>query len=163
VGLIEFLRYKLRVFGIPINNATSVFCDNEVVYKNITMPESIFKKENHLIAFHWPCEAAEGKQTNLRDFLAKLLPQAQHVELAAWQAHLSMAMVEVICSVQSIGGDLLISWCSTVGFQYHVHPRYLCFKLVFCCQILSNWFAPYIQLEGTCWCPAGLQLVANIM
>lgn len=32
--LIESLRYKLRMFGIPIEGPTNVFCDNEVVTQN---------------------------------------------------------------------------------------------------------------------------------
>ncbi|KAI2506381.1 Reverse transcriptase (RNA-dependent DNA polymerase) [Fragilaria crotonensis] len=44
VDLIEGLRYKLRMFGIPIDSPTNVFCDNEAVTKNVTLPESTLKK-----------------------------------------------------------------------------------------------------------------------
>ena len=44
VELTESLRYKLGMFGIPIDNATNVFCDNEAVYKDTTMPESTLKR-----------------------------------------------------------------------------------------------------------------------
>lgn len=39
--LLISLRYKLRIFGIPITAIASVFCDNEAVYKNIGFVESI--------------------------------------------------------------------------------------------------------------------------
>ena len=29
VDLVEVLRYKLRMFGVPIEGATNVFCDND--------------------------------------------------------------------------------------------------------------------------------------
>ena len=35
VELVEALRYKLRMFGVPIERPTNVFCDNESVYKNV--------------------------------------------------------------------------------------------------------------------------------
>ena len=35
VELIEVLQYKLRMFGVPIEGPTNVFCDNESVYKNV--------------------------------------------------------------------------------------------------------------------------------
>ena len=38
--MIESLRYKLRMFGIPIDGPANVFCDNEAVYKNTSIPES---------------------------------------------------------------------------------------------------------------------------
>jgi hypothetical protein len=40
VELIESLRYKLRMFGIPIDGPTNVYCDNEAVTKNAIYPES---------------------------------------------------------------------------------------------------------------------------
>ena len=40
VELIAALQYKLIMFGVPINGLTGIFCDNEAVYKNASMPES---------------------------------------------------------------------------------------------------------------------------
>ena len=34
IELIESLRYKLIMFGVPIDGSTNIFCDNEAVYKN---------------------------------------------------------------------------------------------------------------------------------
>ncbi|KAI2504254.1 Reverse transcriptase (RNA-dependent DNA polymerase) [Fragilaria crotonensis] len=76
VELTEALRYKLRMFGIPLDTATNVFCDNEAVYKNTTLPESTLKKKHHSIAYHRCREAVaagtirvakEGTKTNLSD------------------------------------------------------------------------------------------------
>jgi hypothetical protein len=90
VELTESLRYKLRMFGVPIDNATNIFCDNEAVYKNTTRPESTLKKKHHSIAYHRCREAVaagtvriakEGTSTNLSDLFTKLLPQARREEL----------------------------------------------------------------------------------
>ncbi|KAI2511667.1 Reverse transcriptase (RNA-dependent DNA polymerase) [Fragilaria crotonensis] len=90
VELTESLRYKLRMFGVPIDHPTNVFCDNEAVYKNTTMPESTLKKKHHSIAYHRCREAVaagtvriakEGTKTNLSDLFTKLLPQARREEL----------------------------------------------------------------------------------
>jgi hypothetical protein len=43
VELIEALRYKLRMFGIPIEGPTNIFCNNEAVTKNAIHPESTLK------------------------------------------------------------------------------------------------------------------------
>jgi len=40
IELIEALRYKLRMFGVPIDGATNIFCDNEAVTKNCSDPTS---------------------------------------------------------------------------------------------------------------------------
>jgi hypothetical protein len=88
--LIESLRYKLRMFGVPIEGASNVFCDNEAVYKNTSLPESTLKKKHHSIAYHRCREAVaagtvrvakEGTKTNLSDLFTKLLPQTRREEL----------------------------------------------------------------------------------
>jgi hypothetical protein len=85
VELIEGLRYKLRMFGIPIDCPTNVFCDNEAVTKNVTLPESTLKKKHNAIAYHRSREAVaagtirvakEDGKTNLADVLTKPLAQA---------------------------------------------------------------------------------------
>jgi hypothetical protein len=85
VELIESLRYKLRMFGIPIDGPTNVYCDNEAVTKNTIYPESTLKKKHNSIAYHRAREAVaagtirvtkEDGKTNLADVLTKLLPQA---------------------------------------------------------------------------------------
>jgi hypothetical protein len=84
VELIEALRYKLRMFGIPIEGPTNVYCDNEAVTKNVINPESTLKKKHDAIAYHRSREAVaagtirvtkEDGKTNLADILTKLLPQ----------------------------------------------------------------------------------------
>ena len=84
VELIEALRYKLRMFGVPIEGATNVFCDNEAVTKNVMFPESTLKKKHNAIAYHRTREAVaagtirvakEDGKTNLADILTKPLPQ----------------------------------------------------------------------------------------
>jgi hypothetical protein len=40
IELIEALRYKLRMFGVPIDGARNIFCDNEAVRKNRSDPTS---------------------------------------------------------------------------------------------------------------------------
>ena len=81
---IEALRYKLRMFGIPIEGATNVFCDNEAVFKNSSIPESTLKKKHTSICYHRAREAVaagtmrvakEGTLTNLSDIFTKPLPE----------------------------------------------------------------------------------------
>ena len=50
--LVETLRYKLRMFGIPIEGLSNMFCDIESVYKNISTPDSTLKKKNGSIFCH---------------------------------------------------------------------------------------------------------------
>jgi hypothetical protein len=74
------------MFGIPLEGPTNVYCDNEAVTKNTTIPEStLTKKHNSIISYHRAREAVaagtirvtkEDGKTNLADVLTKLLPQA---------------------------------------------------------------------------------------
>jgi hypothetical protein len=91
VELIKALRYKLLMFGVPIDGPTNIFCNNKAVYKNATLPESTtLKKKHHAIAYHRCREAVtaetvrvakEGTKTNLSDLFTKLLPQPRREEL----------------------------------------------------------------------------------
>ena len=90
VEMIKALRYKLRMFGVPIDGPTSVFCDNEAVYKNTVMPESQLGKKMHSIAYHICREsvaagiiqiAKEGTKTNLADLFTKFLPRLDRESL----------------------------------------------------------------------------------
>ncbi len=44
IELIEALRHKLQMFGVPIDGPTNIFCDNKAVSMNTTLPESTLKK-----------------------------------------------------------------------------------------------------------------------
>jgi hypothetical protein len=57
VELVEGLRYKLRMMGVPIDGPTSLFCDNEAVVTNTTAPESTLKRKHNAIAYHRTREA----------------------------------------------------------------------------------------------------------
>jgi hypothetical protein len=80
VELIESLRYKLRMFGIPIDGPTYVYCDNASVVTNAQIPESTLKHKHNSIAYHRVREAAaagtirvtkESNETNIADMLTK--------------------------------------------------------------------------------------------
>jgi hypothetical protein len=82
IELVKSLRYKLRMFGIPIEGATDIFCDNESVYKNTSRPESVLNKKQHSISYHSAREAVAAKivriakedtRTNLSDLFTKTI------------------------------------------------------------------------------------------
>ena len=82
IDLVKSLRYKLRMFGIPVDGPTDVFCDNESVFKNVSKPESVLSKKQHSISYHSAREAVasnvvrvakEGTATNLADLRTKLM------------------------------------------------------------------------------------------
>ena len=83
VELIADLRYKLGIFGIPIDGSTDMFCDNEAVYKNASMPESQLRNKHHSIAYHMSRKfiasgatliSKEDTETKLADLFTKVMP-----------------------------------------------------------------------------------------
>jgi hypothetical protein len=46
------LRYKLRMMGVMLDGAANIFCDNESVVKNSSIPHSTLKKKHINICFH---------------------------------------------------------------------------------------------------------------
>ena len=55
--LLVSLRYKLRIFGIPIDIHEDVFCDNQSMTKNATLPQSVPNKRHTEICYHRVCKA----------------------------------------------------------------------------------------------------------
>jgi hypothetical protein len=79
--MIQGLRYKLRMMGIPIDGPARVLCDNMSVVHNTTAPESMLKKKSNAIAYHFVQEnvamgvikiAYEPSETNLANALTKV-------------------------------------------------------------------------------------------
>jgi hypothetical protein len=80
--LIVSLRYKLRMFGVPLDGPTDVMCDNQGVVKNTSLPQSTLGKKHNAVNYHVVREAAaagilrvgkEDTETNLADLLTKIL------------------------------------------------------------------------------------------
>ena len=93
VELVEALQYKLCMFGVTIEGPTNVFCENELVYKNVSTPELVLKKNHRSIAYHQCCEAdaastiriaKEPTATNFSDLFTKILPQFVREKLFDW-------------------------------------------------------------------------------
>jgi hypothetical protein len=57
VKMIEAIQYKLRMFGVPIINATSIYCDNISVVTNSSIPTSVLNKKHNPICYHRVKEA----------------------------------------------------------------------------------------------------------
>ena len=77
------LRYKLQMMGIPCEDPTFIFGDNQSVLANTTIPDSTLKKKSQSIAYHFVREGAardEWQTTyvntheNEADLLTKQLP-----------------------------------------------------------------------------------------
>ena len=88
--LIEALRYKLCMFGVPLDGPTNIFCDNEAVIKNCLDPTSMLKKKHHSIAYHRNRETVDAgtcrinkddTDMNLSDLFTKLLSQIRREDL----------------------------------------------------------------------------------
>ena len=80
--MLDALRYKLRMFGVPIDGPVNVFCDNNGVVKNTTIPESMLAKKHNAINYHAIRKAVaarilrvgkEDGMTNLADLFTKVL------------------------------------------------------------------------------------------
>ena len=81
VELVISLRYKLLMFGVPLEGPTDMFCDKGIVFKNMSTSKSVLRKKHHIIAYHKCREAVvyiiyrfsrEYTETNLTDIFTKI-------------------------------------------------------------------------------------------
>ena len=85
----EYIRglcYKLRMMGIPCEDPTYIYGDNQSVLANTTIPDSTLKKKSQSIAYHFVREGSardEWRTTyvntheNESDLLTKVLPYGE--------------------------------------------------------------------------------------
>ena len=80
--MVEGLRYRLRMMGVPIDGPVNTFCDNDSVVKNVTNSASTLTKKHNAIAYHKVREsvaadiqriAYEPGKYNVADLLTKIL------------------------------------------------------------------------------------------
>jgi hypothetical protein len=71
------------MFGVPLEGPAQVFCDNQGVVKNTSVPESVLTKKHNAVNYHAVREAAaagvlevhkEDTATNPADLFTKVLP-----------------------------------------------------------------------------------------
>ena len=86
------LRYKLRMFGVPVLRATDILCDNRGAVKNASILSSILKKRHNAINYHAVRKAAaasiirvgkEDTETNNADLFTKVLPRVRRNNLTS--------------------------------------------------------------------------------
>ena len=90
VDLIEALQYKLHMFGIPLDELTTILCDNEAVVQNSTAPELTLKKKHNAINYHCIREAQAASYVriakvagahSLADLFTKVMTAPRRKEL----------------------------------------------------------------------------------
>jgi hypothetical protein len=96
IETIEGLRYKLRMMGVELQGACNVFCNNNAVVLNSSVPESVLKKKHAAVNYHRTREviaagiirvAKEDTATNIADILTKCLPGPalrEHANRVIW-------------------------------------------------------------------------------
>lgn len=55
--MVEALRYKLKMFGVPILGTSSMFCDNKSVVTYASVPSLVLNKRHNAICYHRVREA----------------------------------------------------------------------------------------------------------
>ena len=88
---IEALRYKLRMFGVRIERESNIYCDNQTVVKNTSLPESTLNKKHNSICYHRVREAAAAGwirvawvQSSIADLFTKVISmeaRKRHLEI----------------------------------------------------------------------------------
>ena len=50
--MVEALRYELQMFGVKLDGLAYMFCDNQSVDKNASIPTSVLNKRHNTIYYH---------------------------------------------------------------------------------------------------------------
>ena len=90
IELVQGLRYKLRMMGVPLDGPTLMYCDNESVTKNASIPISTMSKKHDAICYHkiresvvagWLQIAWIKSENNLADLFTKVLNRVRRQDL----------------------------------------------------------------------------------
>ena len=87
------LRLKCKSIGLALDGPADVYCDNQGVVKNTSIPESTLLKKHNAVNYHIVREGVaadamrvgkEDTNTNLADALTKILPYSRKRELMGY-------------------------------------------------------------------------------
>ena len=88
VELVEGLRYKLVMMGVPLDGRAYIKADNMSVVHNCSNPASQLKKKSNSIAYHYVRERCSNPNpvcavtyVNTTDNLADMLTKTQSVQV----------------------------------------------------------------------------------
>jgi hypothetical protein len=90
--ILQGLRYKLQMMGIPIEGPTHMRVENMSVVNKTTSPDSVLQKKSNSIAYHFVCQSVAGgclkigyenTLTSLADMLMKTQSGEERKRLAA--------------------------------------------------------------------------------
>jgi hypothetical protein len=86
VEMIEGLRYKLRMMGVPLDGSAFVKADNMSVVHNCGTPQSMLKKKSNSIAYHYVRERCAAGVCNVSyiptaDNLSDLLTKSVNAQV----------------------------------------------------------------------------------
>ena len=93
VEMLIALRYKLLLFGVPIDDPCNIFYDNDDVARTAMRVETTLKRPLLLIAFHKTREVVacgimlvffERSGSNLSDLFTKVLASIDHKRIIAY-------------------------------------------------------------------------------
>ena len=83
VEMVDALRYKLRMMGVPLEGPATILCDNLSLVTSTTIPESVLQKKHNSVNWHKIRETIamnvarvvhiDGTE-NISDVLSKLVP-----------------------------------------------------------------------------------------
>jgi hypothetical protein len=90
IDLIEGLRYKLRMMGVPVKESTKVYCDNDSVVKSTTHPDDTLKKKHNAINYHGAREAQAAGHIQIAwiDGNGNLADAFTKVTVGTWRIYL---------------------------------------------------------------------------
>lgn len=112
------LRYKLRMFGVPIRGPTAVLCDTQGVVENVSLPESTLTKRHNAINYHAVREATaagimrvgkEDGDTNLADACTKALQRPRRYSLFSRIGYSSMFSPPPMTWSRTVGPSCCVS------------------------------------------------------
>ena len=98
---------KLKMFGVPLARPENLFCDNNWVVKNTSIPESTLSKKHNAINYHCVHESAsagimcvgkEDMEMNLANPLTKFLPYSLKQELIGFIIYNCLVRIGVAVS-----------------------------------------------------------------
>jgi hypothetical protein len=120
------LRYKLRSMGIPVDDCTYIFGDNQSVLANTTAPHSQLKKKSNSVAYHHCREGVAfdewrtayiNTHLNPSDLLTKNLPSGEKRNRFCGQLLHHLAQTEIkniIPAAAAAGVTVPLRWIKTI-------------------------------------------------
>ena len=116
--MVEALRYKLRMFGVPLDEPADMCYDNQSIVKNASTLKNVLHKWHNEICYHRVREAHSTSTIRVGWIMERYNTSDICTKTTISSKYRHEVMDSIFCD----------KWCVVIQYRMHIRRRFSCYK-----------------------------------